>query len=419
MADIRSLLDSAATYDPNYVYGALLPMRKNKKTKDVELALPGIFKDMAQAVTSPMRALEGKIDPMSPEAVTEAANIAGLLGGSSVAATGTRRMPKGQVNHTVWHGSPHKFDKFDMSKIGTGEGAQAYGHGLYFAESPKVAQTYADSLGATQFYANGVPLSGDSAWAAMHMADNGGNVKGILDWAKSSLKPTPEGRKAAASLVREARKLRGKEITEADGQVYKVDIPDEILPRMLDWDKPLSQQPEVMKKLLQNDSDWNSYAQQLDPKSRAIAEDMVLGKKPKLGDDSTNYWNALYKKYPNLDHNAIHDVADKFNPKTDDADWLMQIMNGGGAVGSGVRGGGGADFYNSLGGGDVASSQLKALGIPGIRYLDGNSRGTGGTSNFVLFDDRLPRIIERNGVPTGLRPWKDDPEALRGLLGAN
>jgi len=28
---------------------------------------------------------------------------------------------------TAWHGSPHKFDKFDMSKIGTGEGAQAYG----------------------------------------------------------------------------------------------------------------------------------------------------------------------------------------------------------------------------------------------------------------------------------------------------
>ena len=34
----------------------------------------------------------------------------------------------------VWHGSPHKFEKFDASKIGTGEGAQAYGHGLYRSE---------------------------------------------------------------------------------------------------------------------------------------------------------------------------------------------------------------------------------------------------------------------------------------------
>ena len=52
---------------------------------------------------------------------------------------------------TAWHGSPHKFDKFDMSKIGTGEGAQAYGHGLYMAETPEVAQgIYARNL-ATRY----------------------------------------------------------------------------------------------------------------------------------------------------------------------------------------------------------------------------------------------------------------------------
>ena len=40
---------------------------------------------------------------------------------------------------TVYHGSPYKFKSFDPNKIGTGEGAQAYGHGLYVAENPKVA----------------------------------------------------------------------------------------------------------------------------------------------------------------------------------------------------------------------------------------------------------------------------------------
>src|SRR4029079_2118814 len=39
----------------------------------------------------------------------------------------------------AYHGSPHDFDKFDLSKIGTGEGAQAYGHGLYFAENEGAA----------------------------------------------------------------------------------------------------------------------------------------------------------------------------------------------------------------------------------------------------------------------------------------
>jgi len=43
---------------------------------------------------------------------------------------------------TAFHGTPHRFSKFDMSKIGTGEGAQAYGHGLYFAESEGVAKSY-------------------------------------------------------------------------------------------------------------------------------------------------------------------------------------------------------------------------------------------------------------------------------------
>ena len=33
----------------------------------------------------------------------------------------------------AYHGSPHKFDIFDSSKLGTGVGAQNFGHGLYFA----------------------------------------------------------------------------------------------------------------------------------------------------------------------------------------------------------------------------------------------------------------------------------------------
>lgn len=36
----------------------------------------------------------------------------------------------------AYHASPHDFDKFSMDKLGTGEGAQAYGKGLYFATDP-------------------------------------------------------------------------------------------------------------------------------------------------------------------------------------------------------------------------------------------------------------------------------------------
>ena len=40
----------------------------------------------------------------------------------------------------VWHGSPYEFDKFRLDKIGTGEGAQAYGWGLYFTDVSDIAR---------------------------------------------------------------------------------------------------------------------------------------------------------------------------------------------------------------------------------------------------------------------------------------
>src|SRR5262245_55578129 len=49
----------------------------------------------------------------------------------------------------AFHGSPKKFDKFDVTKIGEGQGAQSYGHGLYFAGNEDVAKSYRDSLSPT------------------------------------------------------------------------------------------------------------------------------------------------------------------------------------------------------------------------------------------------------------------------------
>ena len=59
-------------------------------------------------------------------------DLAGGFAGTTTPAKGIR----------AYHGSPYDFEKFDLSKIGTGEGAQAYGHGLYFAENPAVAAEY-------------------------------------------------------------------------------------------------------------------------------------------------------------------------------------------------------------------------------------------------------------------------------------
>ena len=51
-------------------------------------------------------------------------------------------MEGGTPGLLAYHGSRHDFPSFDMNQIGQGEGAQAYGHGLYFAEHPNVAEGY-------------------------------------------------------------------------------------------------------------------------------------------------------------------------------------------------------------------------------------------------------------------------------------
>lgn len=45
-------------------------------------------------------------------------------------------------HQSAWHGSPHDFDTFDLGAIGTGEGNQAHGWGLYFAKKKSVSRNY-------------------------------------------------------------------------------------------------------------------------------------------------------------------------------------------------------------------------------------------------------------------------------------
>ena len=126
-----------------------------------------------------------------------------------------------QTGAIVWHGSPHKFDKFDSSKIGTGEGAQAYGHGLYLAESPDVAKSY-----QAMSYNRTVALPDGKGYALFDSATD----KKISDTF---------GTKDAALKAKEA----------FSGNHYKVDLPDDQIAKMLDWDKPMSEQPHVLKAL--------------------------------------------------------------------------------------------------------------------------------------------------------------------------
>ena len=66
------------------------------------------------------------------------------------------------LNQSAWHGSPHTFQKFDLGAIGTGEGAQAHGWGLYFAQDREVSERYKERLASRGGMRYRVTINGET-----------------------------------------------------------------------------------------------------------------------------------------------------------------------------------------------------------------------------------------------------------------
>ena len=64
-----------------------------------------------------------------------------------------------KLNQAAWHGSPHTFEEFSTDFIGSGEGAQAHGWGLYFALDREVAERYRNALAGSQILYKGEDIS--------------------------------------------------------------------------------------------------------------------------------------------------------------------------------------------------------------------------------------------------------------------
>jgi hypothetical protein len=88
--------------------------------------------------------LAGQVDPSSEEAAVGGLGAAGyaMTGGLAGAPVRNGEAILGAGPIRAYHGSPHDFERFDLSKIGTGEGAQSQGAGLYFTDSQRLASAY-------------------------------------------------------------------------------------------------------------------------------------------------------------------------------------------------------------------------------------------------------------------------------------
>ena len=335
MADLRDFLQSmsnsaasnvSAPVDGiNWLLGkAGLPVSSAPFMGSDWMAQKGLTRPVQQGAASILGETAGMVAPMAIAA--KAPQIArGLLQAGENAMIPRTLNP--QTGAIVWHGSPHKFDKFDASKIGTGEGAQAYGHGLYLAESPTVAKGYQQGLtNGALTRDNSVP---DDVFYSAQML-----MKNYMNNIDEAIKANPTFGPAKDAI----KALKSGKI-KPEGSLYKVDLPDEHIAKMLDWDKPLSQQHPVVQKAL----------------------------------------NGIETNFP--------EIPDFNLRKWMDADPLAST------------------WHNVLQrdlGADPAmiTGTLKDRGIPGIRYLDGGSRGAGsGSSNFVVFpgNEDILKIMERNG----------------------
>ena len=249
----------------------------------------------------------------------------------------------------VWHGSPHRFPptaknplgEFDASKIGTGEGAQAYGHGHYSAEVRDLAKTYQPRS----------PLHEEKLIKEYNRAQVKSNYPKmeVLEDAMLHKSPdeilakfsniedgyTPEHAKAANEYLL----WLGKNQPEV-GSLYKVDLPDAQIAKMLDWDKAVEGD---------------------------IASRLVRSVENTKGMNPDDFKDAL-------------GLSRMYEGQPESGSSIYRLIAG------------------SLGSDAKASKWLKESDIPGIRYLDQGSRDAGeGTRNFVVFpgNEEMLNILSR------------------------
>lgn len=282
-------------------------------------------------------------------------------------------------NQSAWHGSPHDFDTFDLGAIGTGEGNQVHGWGLYFAKDKKVSDLYRRELSLIHDVDKGTLFKVDVP-----------DTKTMIDEQQSLnilSKETKQNLKAAINALPEQEKevfineytnsplfnhYAKKEIDELNRKFNQLNdeyylLKDKYLDKYIEGNLNTITQRTInrlaekynidLKALKENPNSIKDVKNQLDTMwFNAFTENGMAGKKYR-----EVYWGK-YKK--------------DFSTLLDDG---------------GING---RDFYlalsKALGGAKQASEHLNEYGIKGITYV-GEQDGR----CYVVFDDKAIKVIEK------------------------
>ena len=298
----------------------------------------------------------------------------------------------------AWHGTPHKVDRFSTEKIGTGEGSQAYGYGLYFAGARETGEFYrridkgeakvlvdpdGNEVSINEF-AEPLRRAFEANWESPNPIKNSRN---FLDGFNGQHYAETLGQESLDLAKRQLEELEAKNAKPVEsGNLYQVNLKVEP-EQLLDWDKPLSEQSEFV--------------------IQAII------------DRSKRPMNATYKKAFNKVFASIR------SQELSARDAYSQLVS-------------------DIGSSKSVSEFLFGAGIRGIRYLDGMSRpnpawpralgvakrelakaragkdkkliadlesevadleakiAQKGSYNYVIFDDADIEIIAENGEPVAM-----------------
>ena len=192
-------------------------------TKNGQVTEPPLYRFMKGNVQSFLNSIPDPSKMTPEEQLALGANINPIMG---------------LLGATAYHGSPAIFNKFDVSKAG-GNSGQDYGYGTYFSSSPEVANAYTSVVDSAETKAKMLlNAANGNANNAYKMAQ-----KELLQYKKSPdafMPGVAEKTQQAADLLKQVK--LGKSVET--GNIYKVDIPDEYMPKMLNWSS-YQQTPEV------------------------------------------------------------------------------------------------------------------------------------------------------------------------------
>lgn len=330
----------------------------------------------------------------------------------------------------AYHGTPHVFDKFSSDKIGTGEGNQSFGQGLYFAGRKEVAQSYRDKLAgapidaadgvinyfvryaarmtegnlstriAERMEAAGVKMTPEEVALARRAVEGGKpGAAGSIDWSEDAVK--------ALSRLDDLLQKKSR------GRLFKVDIPGD--EELLAWEQPLGEQSQKVR---------DAVGPLIPPiefgrgNTGAAPDGLMIYLNKGLDDAKKPIWRveALGLKDPMIANNlpsldAAKAAAQKWSNDRLTGDQAYTAIAGKYRDYSGFP----KDIRGSRRANEtMASRDLREAGIPGHRYLDGHSRdkAEGQTYNYVIYDDSRVNVIDYEQRARGSIQFGDDKSII-------